>query len=154
MTIQIVWLLDFDGVINASKAGWSAQPFSGSVYANGNSWRIRWSPQLVQRISRVHKLEHVRIMWASSWCGHTSRLEQLIKLPPLLSAASTQMSNGSKLRAAQQVLDDGARLVWTDDEAIPLEWHSTEDKLLIRPRASRGLRPEHLDLIDKFVLGS
>lgn len=154
MTTKIVWLLDFDGVINASKAGWSSAPFSATAYANAQAWRIRWAPQLIKRIIKINEQEHLSILWATSWCGYTSQLEQLIKLPALLSASSTEMGNGSKLKAAQQVLADGNRLIWTDDEAIPLEWDSDKDKLLIRPRPSRGLRSEHLDLIENFVLGS
>lgn len=151
---KIVWLLDVDGVLNASRPGWSSQPYSGWAYANTASWKIRWAPQLIERIRKVHKVDSVEILWATTWVGYTLQLEQLFKLPPLLSAGATSMSVADKQEAALDVLDSGKRLIWTDDEAIPLTWSSDHAKLLIRPRPSRGLRPEHLDLIDNFVLGS
>jgi hypothetical protein len=64
------------------------------------------------------------------------------------------MSIDDKQDAAEQVLNSGSRLIWTDDEAIPLTWENTDHQLLIRPKANRGLRPEHLDQIDDFVIGS
>lgn len=152
--MKTVWLLDVDGVINASKAGWSAQPYSGWAYAKNNSYRMRWSPNLIQRIRKVHSSDSVEILWATTWVGYTRQLEELFKLPALLSAGATGMSIEDKQDAARAVLASGNRLIWTDDEAIPLTWFSDHDKLLIRPKPSRGLRPEHLDLIDNFVLGS
>jgi hypothetical protein len=147
-----VWLLDVDGVLNATRAGWSAQPKSGWAYANGNSWRMRWSPQLIERIRKIHRTAHVEILWATTWVGYTSQLENLFKLPALLSAGSTGMGWGEKLAAAEAVLASGNRLIWTDDEAIPREWESSKNQLIIRPRSNRGLRPEHLDTIEKFVM--
>lgn len=92
--------------------------------------------------------------------GYTDQLEQLFKLPALLSAGDKQMSVGMKMRAAEDVVDSGNKLIWTDDEAVPL-FGDLYDKLtkdnrslLIRPKANRGLRSEHLDQIDQFVLGS
>lgn len=152
--METVWLLDVDGVINASKAGWSAPPYSGWAYANSDSWRMRWSPQLIERIRKVHNTGRVEILWATTWVGYTAQLERLFKLPALLSAGAMSMSVEDKQTAALEVLDSGRRLIWTDDEAIPYSWFSDHDRLLIRPRSNRGLRPEHLDLIDNFVLGS
>lgn len=152
--METVWLLDVDGVINASKAGWSAAPNSGWAFANGNSWRMRWSPQLMERIRKVHQQPSVTILWATTWVGHTDQLERLFKLPALLSAGPTGMDVVDKQTAALEILESGRRLIWTDDEAIPLTWFSGHDRLLIRPKPNRGLRPEHLDLIDNFVLGS
>lgn len=149
-----VWLLDVDGVINATRAGWSAQPKSGWAYANGNSWRMRWSPQLIERIKKIHKHEHTEILWATTWVGYTYQLENLFKLPALRSAGPTGMGWGQKLAAAEAVLASGSRLIWTDDEAIPYDWDSNADRLIIRPRSNRGLRPEHLDEIERFVIGS
>jgi Swiss Army Knife RNA repair-like protein len=154
-TKDIVWLLDVDGVLNASKAGWSAAPRSGWAYAeSGVSWRMRWAPQLMARVRQVHQNPRVMIVWATSWCGMTDQLETLFNLPQLTSAWSSRMYNIDKQSAALDVLEAGFKLIWTDDEAIPADWDSDESKLLIRPRSNRGLRPEHLDLIDKFVIGS
>lgn len=150
---ETVWLLDVDGVLNASRAGWSAQPYSGWAYANSGMWRMRWSPQLMGRIRQAHRTGAVEILWATTWVGHTAQLEQLFKLPALLSAGAPGMDFEDKRNAALDVLESGRRLIWTDDESIPLTWESNHDRLLIRPKSNRGLRPEHMDLIDDFLLG-
>lgn len=148
----IYWLLDFDGVLNASKPGWSAPPHSGWAYANERSWRIRWSPRAVSKIHELNRLDHLHILWCSTWCGRTDQLERLLRLPNLGSVSSTEAGFGTKLRAAQKVLADGHRLIWTDDEAIPYEWYTSEEKLIIRPKPSKGLRPEHFEEIERFVM--
>lgn len=150
-----IWLLDFDDVVNANRAGWSAAPFSSTAYDNGKAWRIRWSPVLVQRIWRLHRAG-LLIFWATSWCGNTDQLEQILKLPALFSAASARMSDDDKRDAALAVIESGNRLIWTDDAVVPdsgdLYDTLTKDNraLLIRPKVNRGLRPEHMDAIDAF----
>jgi len=153
----IRWLLDVDGVLNASRAGWSAAPNLGLAYGNGASWRMRWAPALMERIRQVHNTGLVEILWATTWVGYTDQLESLFRLPALRSAGLTAMSVADKQDAAEETVDSGVKLIWTDDVAIPtdgalrfkLEAHNS---LLIAPRSSRGLRPEHLDQIDSYVL--
>lgn len=159
MAKEVVWLLDVDGVINANKAGWSAAPRSGYAYCDGREWKMRWAPQLISRIRAVNNLPHVSILWATSWVGHTDQLERLFKLPPLLSAGSRCMEGSDKYKAAEAVVNSGKKLIWTDDEFTPQfgPWYDTltryHSSLLIAPHPNRGLRPEHLDQIDQFVLG-
>lgn len=160
--MEIVWALDFDGVINANSPGWSAAPFKGQAYylPHGTSYTIRWAPKLISRIRQVHKNPAVSIVWASSWCGHTEVLEHLVKLPTLLSAASSRMEGKDKEAFARSVVDSGRKLIWTDDEFTPqsggLYDELTRDgnSLLITPSPQRGLQPSDLDAIDSFVLGS
>lgn len=157
---MVTWLLDVDGVINATKAGWSAKPYSGTAYCEGRGWRMRWAPQLISRIRKIHAEGSVSIVWATSWCGYTDQLEQLFKLPPLLSAASTRMEGSDKYKAALAVVESGEKLIWTDDEFTPEfgPWYDELTKynssLLIRPSPRRGLRSTDLDRIDQFILGS
>lgn len=155
--METIWLLDVDGVINANKAGWSAAPFSGTAYYKDQPWKMRWSPKLIERIRKVHTQPSVTILWATTWCGYTDQLERLFKLPPLGSAWSMRMNRAEKEAAAELVVASGKRLIWTDDEFVPssgLLYDKLKDNsLLIKPKPNRGLRPEHLDLIDAFVLG-
>ena len=148
---EFTWLLDVDGVLNANKSGWSAAPHSGTAYYLGTSWKMRWAPQLMERVRKVHSLPYVEVLWATSWCGYTDQLEKLFKLPALRSAWSTRMYNDDKVAAAEKVLASGNKLIWTDDEAIPYAWKSNSRQLLIAPKPNRGLRPEHLDQIDEFL---
>lgn len=157
---MITWLLDVDGVINATKAGWSSAPFSGNAYYLGQSYRMHWAPQLISRIRTIHASGSVSIVWATSWCGDTDQLEALFKLPALPSAASQRMEGSDKYKAALAVVDSGQKLIWTDDEFTPEfgPWYDELTKynssLLIRPSARRGLRSTDLDRIDQFILGS
>lgn len=119
---------------------------------------MRWAPQLIARM-RGLMLTHpsLRIVWATSWCGATEQLEQLFKLPALSSAASTRMEGSHKYKAALDVVNSGNKLIWTDDEFVPEfgPWYDELTKynssLLIRPKPNKGLRPEHLDNIERFL---
>jgi hypothetical protein len=159
MTKPIVWLLDVDGVLNTNKPGWSSPPLKSFVYANGESWKFRWSHKLIERIWEVHIQGSVEILWATTWCGHTDQLERLFKLPAFNSAYSMPMDGEAKTASAIRVIESGKKLIWTDDEFVPTEgamfdYLTTSNRgLLIKPKANKGLQPEHLDQIDKFVLG-
>lgn len=156
-----VWLLDVDGVINASRPGWSAPPRKGYAYAGAHEYRLRWAPALIQRIRDLHKAGAVEVRWCTTWCAYADQLERLWALPPL-GRAFTDDINGhaasvAKLAAARQVLAGGRRLVWTDDTEVPLFGDVHDDltaagrALLIRPRGSTGLQPDHLDQIEAFA---
>lgn len=155
---KTIWLLDFDGVINANKPKWSAAPHQATAYANNISYKLRWAPKLIERIREISRLD-VSILWASTWCGHTQQLERILKLPALLSAASTAMSYRMKCDAAETVVTAGHRLIWTDDEVVPT-WGALytrlvqdDQALLIKPKSNTGLTPEHVNSIESFIKG-
>ncbi|GGM28024.1 hypothetical protein GCM10011608_11100 [Micromonospora sonchi] len=157
-----VWLLDVDGVVNASRPGWSAQPRTGYAYALGQQWKMRWAPALITRIRQLHKAGTVEVRWCTTWCAYADQLERLWALPPL-GRAFTDDINGraasmAKLAAARQVIAEVRRLIWTDDTEVPLygEVHDelvAAGALLIRPKGSTGLQPGHLDAIEAFARG-
>ncbi len=128
------------------------------AYYKGTGWPVKWSPALMARIRSIHLSGSVEILWATSWCGYTDQLERLFRLPALDSVYSMSMDNETKLAAAENVVESGRKLIWTDDEAIPFQgpvydklmYHGS---LLIAPKPNKGLRPEHLDQIDNFMLG-
>ena len=156
-----VWLLDVDGVVNTSRPGWGAAPRKGTAYAAGTGYTMRWAPALLDRMRRLHRDGVVEIRWCTTWCAYADQLERLWALP-VLGRAFTDDINGhaaavAKLAAARQVLAEGRRLVWTDDTEVPLfgevhdELVADGRALLIRPKASVGLQPEHLDEIEAFA---
>jgi hypothetical protein len=156
---MITILLDVDGVLNAPKAGWSRAPSKGWAYAQGQSWKMQYEPQVMAKLRALNSQPAVRILWATTWVGDTEQLEYLFKLPALLSAGLTSMSISDKQKAAAEVVASGDDLIWIDDQAIPLSgelWEKliSAKALLIRPKPSRGLRPEDFDKIDAFVLAS
>jgi hypothetical protein len=153
-----VWLLDVDGVLNANRPGWGAAPRSGMAYAGGMGFKIRWAPALANRIRIMHRSGLVEIRWATTWCPWAGQIENLLALPALGRAFDGEV-NGTAARlakyaAAQQVLAEGRRLIWTDDDAIPADGPDREalaGALLIAPSPRRGLQPEDLDAIEKFI---
>ena len=162
-----VWLLDVDGVINTTKPGWGAAPSRSLVWsaADNTSYLLRWAPLLVDRIRGLVLTGRVEIRWCTTWCPEAERLEQLWHLPQLDRALEADpMPRGAecwplKQAAAWDVLAEGRRLIWTDDEALPPPGPERDELtaegrgLLIAPRAARGLQPADLDLIEKFAEG-
>jgi hypothetical protein len=155
-----VWLLDLDGVVNATRPGWGGPPRRGVVYAESQEWRIRWAPALVDRIRALVVAGAVEVRWCTTWCAWTDQFERMWRLPEL-PRTFTEPINGraaaeAKLAAARKVLADGRRLIWTDDDEVPLfgplydELAAGGRGLLIRPASNRGLQPEHMDLIEAF----
>jgi hypothetical protein len=159
-----VWLLDFDGVVNSPRAGWSRAPSSGTVHALGLAWRIRWEPGVVAAVKDLCAAG-VDIRWATTWSGYTAALEAALGLPALPVAFALGEDHSGvaarplKLAAALDVVRSGERLIWTDDEVIPENGAAREEldaagALLIAPRPSRGLRPEHIEEIRRFAADS
>lgn len=157
-----IWLLDVDGVINASKAGWSARPRRADLFDGRQSRRIWWSPALIERIGALHRGGRAEVRWCTTWCPWADLLERALRLPTLTRAFADEIPSGPagderKLAAARQVLADGRRLVWTDDTAIPASGPERDAlteagrSLLIAPSPRRGLRPEHMASIEVFA---
>jgi hypothetical protein len=156
-----VWLLDVDGVINVTRPGWGRAPCSGTAYSCGQPFRLRWAPALTARIRALHSSGSVTIRWCSTWCADAAQIERLLGLPRLDRCWTEPMTStgaaDAKLASARTVLDQGHRLIWTDDEAVPTsgpvhdELTRTGRALLIAPVPNRGLQPEHLDIIEAFA---
>jgi hypothetical protein len=160
-----VWLLDVDGVVNATKPGWHAAPARAWVYSTVDrcEYRLRWAPALVQRLRALHVAGTVEIRWCTTWCLEAATLERLWHLPRLDRALTCEpMPRGSaahplKLAAARRVLAADRVLIWTDDAAVPGpgplhdELTNGGRALLIAPSARRGLTPQHLADIEAFA---
>lgn len=155
-----VWLLDVDGVINATKPGWSAPPRQGYASSLGTAWKLRWAPGLIARIRGLLDTGRVEVVWSTTWCGDTSELESTFGLPALPSAFEVPSGGyvgDVKLAAARSVLDQGRRLIWTDDMETPVDGPLHDEltadgrALLIRPAPNRGLQSADLDAIEAFT---
>lgn len=157
-----VFLLDVDGPINAAKPGWSCAPHKAWVYAKDKQkfYKMTWSHHLIEELRKFNRMYPDTIYWATTWCGSTDNLERAFKLPQLLSASSKAMNGKTKLAHAMMVVNSGRRLIWADDEFVPLsgpgyDYLTKDDRaLLIRPKNTgkhQGLRPEHMESIYKFM---
>jgi hypothetical protein len=158
-----VWLLDVDGVLNATRPGWGGPPTTRSITAQGISWRMRFAPQAVAGIRAIAAASRAEIRWATTWAGQIDELSRVFALPTFPAAfeltgeTTTQaMVAPLKLAAALAVVRSGRRLIWTDDDAIPVEGPDRAvlddaGALLIAPKPNRGLRPDDLARIDTYL---
>jgi hypothetical protein len=164
--LRPVWLLDVDGVLNASKPGWGGPPITRTAYADQIAFRIRFAPALIKRIRALHTDHLVEVRWATTWVDHIDQITTIMHLPAWQPAFTLTHPNSdadaAKYAAALHVVETERRpLIWTDDEVIPDDHdpacRSLRDAgppvLLIRPRPNRGLQPDHLDQIEAFATG-
>jgi hypothetical protein len=157
-----VWLLDVDGVLNATRPGWSAPPHTLDTYADGSWWRLRWAPALINRVRAMTRT--VDVWWATTWCPHADSLEGIWRLPCLPRALTAEVATGSvdvvtraKVAAAHAAVAAGRPLIWTDDMCVPILGPVRDDlvaagALLIRPMSRRGLQPEEMDAIEEYAV--
>lgn len=160
-----VWLLDVDGVLNAADPGWDSPAQGGVAVAYGTAFRLRWAPDLVARIVRLHRTGSVEVRWATTWVDEIAQVEQLLRLPRFptaftgLGAAPSVKAPALKWAAALEVVEEERRpLVWTDDDTITI-WEAGVRRLaatglpvmLVVPDPRTGLQPEHLAAIEGFL---
>lgn len=159
--MRTVWLLDFDGVVNI--IGWKPSPWPGAMgKATIAGYRIRWAPDLVDAINKVHTSGQAEVRWATTWLenGLVALLTNTLGLGPFPAAYDRlphQVHDDAKVEAARRVLANGDRLVWTDDAVIPQKIAERKKMLgdgswlAVRPPETRGLSPADFDAIADFV---
>ena len=156
-----LWLLDVDGVLNAvgpapdDDTRWS----TGSAIANERRWPIRWSPDVVAEVRRLHESGVAEVAWLTTWGDEANdSLGNLLDLPelrvagtrprpgelpavPLRSAASTH-ADATGAAAADESGGwwklDAVRAQIAAEPSRRLVW--TDDDLVWVPEAVRGLR--------------
>lgn len=160
-----IWLLDVDGVINGHPrlCGWDRPPRRLKA-----GFPVYYEPRLIDRIRAVHATGLAEVRWSTTWCGYPAELAQLEdQLDLHLERAfggrpSTKTWADLKLQAAVDVLEQGRRLIWTDDDdadvapqfsAVVADAEQAGRALLIAPQSELGLRLEHLDAIEAFAAG-
>lgn len=161
--MKTTWCLDVDGPINASKAGWGRMGTRRHVMG----FRLTWEPKLISAIRDIHTRGLAEVVWSTTWCPDADLLENLWHLPKLRRAWETYPEGNYvgdlKLAAARAALEDGGRLIWTDDMETPTpdilsdiyaEMTDTGRALLIRPHYNYGLRPTDIDMIRNFCAKS
>ena len=160
-----VLLLDVDGVVNAVRPRWSALPRQATASTNGQTYRLCWAPDLLDRLRSWHLDGRVELRWATTWCPDADQLERLWNLPSLPRALSDDDVGSpdriflGKLNAALAVVEEERRaLVWVDDDAIPAFGpyrdrldNAPSGALLVTPRPFRGITSEEADLIETFL---
>ncbi len=155
---MVTLLLDFDGVVNANKPKWHAPPRTKWVHADGEAFKIRWAPALVDEINELSKT--LDVLWASTWIPWKFVLEHTLGFRkfecidwPTEHVESFAKRWHLKETAARKVLESGELLIWADDdlpEIGPL-LKEFKDQLLIRPKSNTGLTPEDIDRMKEYA---
>lgn len=70
-----VWLLDVDGVLNASRPGWGGPGRAAQVTVDGCSLRLRWEPKTIACVRTLHLGAIVEVQWCTTWCPFVEVLE-------------------------------------------------------------------------------
>ena len=159
-----VWLLDVDGVLNASRPGWGKPPVTRVAYADGLGYKIRFAVGLCTWLRRLHAGGRVDIRWATTWVDEIDQIEKAMRLPswPCAFSLKAPEADGDveKYRAAIRVVEVERRpLIWTDDAAIPADGSLAYARLtapgvplhIARPQLNRGLQPADLVAIEAFL---
>ena len=163
-----VWLLDVDGVLNASRPGWGGDVAEGWARADHGRFWIRWSPSVVRRMLEIERTGGVEVRWATTWVPWIQEIERLLGLPdwpvawdgPYEGLGTPAIPTPlRKVQTALHVVEQEQRpLVWTDDDSIPVHGPEHErimsagvPSLLVRPASRAGLQPHDLDAIEEFV---
>lgn len=164
-TLQPVWLLDVDGVLNADSTAvnkvWGWQAVRRRYVTDARGWRFRMlcAQPVLDFITDIQVSGRADVRWCTTWHEEAvARLAPALGLPPMqLGPISRPDHEGAaKVAAAEAVLAAGRPLIWTDDEIIPPDFErrpAGTPLLLIRPESRLGLLPEHLSSISAFLDG-
>lgn len=165
MVKPVVWFLDVDGVLNATRPSWGAPPRQALVRTRAGVLRVRFAPALAVRIGRLCAVGLVQVQWLTTWAGDREALTALegqlgwSDCPVAAVPGRGEAGDGQwKWRAVRDWVHThpGQRLIWSDDEAIPGN-AATElaeagcRALLQTTHPRRGLQPPDLDAVEDFV---
>lgn len=177
MTELPVWLLDIDGVLNATAIwlkdadrlnrpvhAWPVEDWIDSrVWASKRSYRILVAKPVIDFINRIHESGVVEIRWHTTWqnlAGNVAVEFGLPDFPVQYAPEFIQRSTSDgwwKLPAVWRVLAEGRRVVWTDDD-VNVELTDQQKLTLaaagclaISPHYMTGLCRDHLVKIEEFL---
>lgn len=166
-----IWLLDFDGVINAlsGRGGTSIWTdwANASVDHPGESQLrlpLLWSATVIDTVAAA-AAAGVDVRWLSTWREHTAVLPSVIPgLPELAYLDEDRLGLPRlvdhtvwKIEAAKAFVPDDVPLLWTDDSAS-IEIHSagwrnnrSGPTAFIRPRPAAGLVKREISMIRDWI---
>lgn len=161
-----VWLLDIDGVINASsKRHWPEDRWKQVTVAG---YKINTNLDLVDEIRRIHGTGRVEILWHTTWQEEALDVGDALGLPTFHVCPAPEYTDSSfhnlrdwwKLPAAVRVLAQGRSLIWTDDDinydvaarTTIKDTRPEVPRLLISPSPCEGLVPAEIARIRRFLV--
>ncbi len=173
-------LLDIDGVLalwDEDEPKLDSWPQDSWEHTNLNEWHRQlhghfwWSSTLVSELKKITSADFVEPVWCTTWLEHSTGVFAAITdighdwawLPD-----PGKGRNGPlwwwKAAHARAAIESGSRVVWIDDEidsrlgaiqryASPENraWTHSPDLLAICPNPARGITPEHLEQVARFL---
>lgn len=166
---QPIWLLDFDGVLNAVAPRGDTRVWeTWHVSLKGEDpesipWYL-WAPEATQVVAEA-ATAGVRVIWLTDWMEMTQKLHETIpNLPPCLEFLTNRIAGPSrhwKVNAAMATVPDDAPLLWTDDhlhtrllrEKLSKDWIANRagDTTVISPNKRVGVTPRDVRTIREWI---
>lgn len=166
MTNKTRLYLDVDGVLNAdlskSPQHWG-YGLEGTATADGYDYKIRWAPELIERL---YALEDVEIVWTTTWREDaTKSLADLLGFGHSFRVLHPDRDPGAdyqwpsikwKIAAIEaEQREDPSPFIHVDDEIIGVPawegWVLIHGGLAISPHPLYGITRKHMDSIEEYV---
>jgi hypothetical protein len=172
VTPKPIWLLDIDGVINASPEPlplhvWNEDEWIVTKVLGGNRWwTITAALPVIKFLHFVYQHDYARIRWLTTWQRDAHNVSDALGLPrfvvlenPMVRSHRVAGKQWWKLAEVFKQLDTERPVIWTDDDigrevrSLARDFHGPElpSPLLIAPKSSEGLGPWHLQQIAGFL---
>lgn len=152
-----IWFLDVDGVVNAAGKDVPAHLASTEATTEGIDWPIRYSPEVVDLINRVHRSRLAEVRWLTTWSQDArTSLAPAVGLDEFFSYDMYGGEDWWKAEVvARSIAEEGRPVAWTDDD---LEAARIDDlnkaavpALAIAPITELGLETKDLRRISDFL---
>lgn len=164
-------LLDFDGVINASKYAyvvgtrnyWDGVFHTETLSMDDKSFTVYYSPELVDIVNLWGRRGDTDIIWVTTWATHTDQFMKLgfDKFEEAFPEYSEDIPYGGmwKPRVGASLIEKGGyeKYVWVDDDGTingPYKKGPSlvRDKFLrINPMPDFGMTRDDMDLVEKYL---
>lgn len=160
-----VLFLDVDGVLNASRAGWSRAPRRTHVNTAERTFTIRWEPRAVGFLGDLHRSGAAEVRWCTTWQDEAvTCLAPALALPEFgvcRAPAGGVWTPGWKLAyVVAGIVHERRDVIWLDDEEITHTARAAVaaaaaehgvSALLLPTSPSRGMRPDDVETITEFL---
>lgn len=157
-------LTDFDGVFapiaqSPHEQAWPERESRETIESHGAPHSFFVYPEMIKRMSKVFDKPNVEGFWLTTWRGETDSLNKMLglDLPEAGTPAFTQSGFSWKEQMVLDAYNQGARIVWIEDEptVTMLQWIEKESDpariLCIIPVSYCGVTPEDMSRIEAFT---
>lgn len=170
-----IWLLDIDGVINATSMKTAAHiyPLASWQRLHVDGFQITAAQPVLDLLHTVHDDGLAEIRWHTTWQDRAWDVGEALGLPEFPVQYTDEWPDSSekaarrmmvglprwwKVRAVYDLLGEGHRVLWTDDDIFPELPAVHRQKLkalgkvrMLSPVSLYGIQPGEIRMIKKFL---